>query len=66
MGKKGQGLISWGNSSMSGVMDAKGRPRQMLAKLMTCDIKKPAGNGREVKSIHSRADRKSKIPMVSK
>lgn len=66
MGEKSQGLIPWGNYSMSGVMDAKGRPSRMLAKFMTCDIKKPVGNGREVKSIHRRADRKSKIPMVSK
>lgn len=58
MGEKGEGCFL-GITTLSGVMGAQVRPSPMLAKFVTCDIKKPLGNGRKAKCRHSRADQKS-------
>lgn len=58
MGEKGEGCFL-GITTLSGVMGAQVRPSLMLAEFMTCDIKKPRGNGRKATGRHSRADQKS-------
>lgn len=58
MGEKGESCFL-GVTTLSGVMGAHVRPSLMLAKFMTCDIKKPLGNGRKANCRHRRAYQKS-------